>query len=476
MPTTIKTRIRPTPRRRSKSANAQGLPIIDPDTAGLDIGATEVYAAVQPDRDPQPVRCFSTFTDDLLALADWLRACGVRAVAMEATGVYWIPVFQILAAAGFDVCLVNPRHVKNVRGRKTDVSDCQWLQHLHAVGLLHPSFRPPDEICALRTIYRHRSHLVRQAAEQIQLMQKSLTQMNLHLHHVLSDLAGVSGLRIVDAILAGERDPTALAGLRDPRVKTDEATLVAALTGDWRVEHLFTLQQARLTFTHYHELMRACDAEIERWLRDHPSPAASGGEPPLAVAGGKAPTRGRVRRRTSGRNEPILPTLDLAAELHHRFGVDLTAVPTFEVATLTALYAELGADLSAFPTSKHFASWLALCPDPRKSGGKILQNHTRDVRHRVAQIFRQAAQSAARSDHHLGAFYRRIRGKLGGPQAVTATAHKLARIFYHLVTTKEPYQESAFELEEQLHRERRLRNLHRQAKALGFALEPIQVS
>jgi transposase len=461
----------PTPKRARVSA--QGLPVLQPDTAGIDIGATLVCVAVPPDRDAPSVRTFGTFTPDLQEVVQWLQQGRIRSVAMEATGVYWIPLFQILAAAGFEVCLVNPRHVKHVSGRKTDVSDCQWLQHLHAVGLLQASFRPADAICALRTLHRHREHLVQQAAEQIQLMQKSLDQMNLHLHHVLSDLAGVSGLRIVDALLAGERDPQALAQLRDPRVQTDAEVLVAALTGDWRPEHLFTLQQARQTFHHYQTLLQACDAELEAWLQRHAAPPRA--EPPSSP-GGPSPEPPR-RRPKPHRNEPRLPTLDLRHELRQRFGVDLTAVPAFGISTVAALYAELGADLrQAFPLSKRFASWLAVCPDPRKSGGKVLRSQTRDVQHRVAQIFRQAAQSVYRSDNHLGRFYRRIRAKLGGPQAVTATAHKLARIFYHMVTTQQEYDETLFERCDQRQQAHHLASIRRQAKNLGFSLEPIQVT
>jgi transposase len=364
------------------------------------------------------------------------------------------------------VCLVNPRHVKHVSGRKTDVSDCQWLQHLHAVGLLQASFRPPDAICALRTIYRHRESLVGQAAEQIQLMQKSLSQMNLHLHHVLSDLAGVSGLRIVDAILSGERDPQILARLRDPRVKAEEETIIAALTGDWRPEHLFTLKQARQTFDHYHDLLRACDAEIERWLKEHSGPAGPSAHEPSAKPLAKKPHR----------NEPVLPTLDLRREMQRRFGVDVTSVPALGISTVHALYAELGADLSAFPTEKQFASWLAVCPDPRKSAGKVLRNHTRDVQHRVARHFRQAAQSGCRTRDHLGLFYRRIRAKQGGPQAVTAVAHKLARIFYHMVTTQQEYDETVFARSDERQRARHLSSLRRQAGTLGFTLEPVPVT
>jgi len=462
---TIKTR-RTLPLQGRTRPNAQGLPVIQPDTAGIDLGATLLSVAVPCDRDEKPVRTFGTFTPDLQELVVWLQKCRIRSVAMEATGVYWIPVFQLLAAAGFEVCLVNPRHVKHVRGRKTDVSDCQWLQYLHAVGLLQASFRPDDAICALRTIHRHREHLVQQAGEQIQLMQKSLDQMNLHLHHVLADLAGVSGLRIVDSLLAGERDPRTLAKLRDSRVQTDEETIVAALTGDWRAEHLFTLRQARQTWAHYQTQLQACDAEIEHWLKEH--------VPPLPPPPSAKPPKKQAK---SHRNEPALPSLDLRQEMQQRFGVDLTAVPALGIATVTALFAELGPDFGqAFSDHKRFASWLGLCPDPRKSGGKVLRSHTRDVRHRVARLFRQAAQSVYKSDHHLGRFYRRTRAKLGGPPAVTATAHKLARIFFHMVTAKQEYDETLFEQCDQDQRERHLASLRRQAKNLGFDLKPVQVT
>jgi len=461
------------------------LPVLEPAAAGIDLGATELCAAVAPERGSPSIRTFGTFTAELQELAAWLRQCEIRTVAIEATGVFWVPVLQILETAGFEVCLVNPRHLQNVRGRKTDVVDAQWLQHLHAVGLLQPSFRPPEAICALRTLWRQREHLVRAAAEQIQLMQKSLTQMNLHLHHVLADLAGKTGLQIVDAILRGDRDPQTLARLRDPRVQSDEATLAAALTGDWRPEHLFTLRQARQTFQHYQDLLQACDAELEAWLQSHPSvpraPSAGG----AGGAGGAAtadalppsarPSAPKAARKTS-RNAVALPTLDLRQELAQRFGVDLVAVPALGLTSVAALYAELGSDLKAFPRLKQFTSWLALCPDPRKTGGKVVASHTRNVQHRVARIFRQAAQTLARSDCHLGRFYRRIRGKLGGPQAVTAAAHKLARIFYHLVTTQEAYDESVFQREDAQYQARRLAAVHRQAKSLGYSLTPCEVS
>lgn len=383
---------------------------------------------------------------------------------MESTGVFWIPLYQVLERHGFEVCLVNARHLKNVTGRKTDVCDCQWLQHLHAVGLLNASFRPPDAVCAVRTVLRYREILVTQGATQIQHMQKALTQMNLHLHHVLSDLSGVSGMRIIEAILTGERNPRTLAALRDPQVKASEETVVAALEGDWREEHLFVLRQAWELYVHYQSKLRDCDREVERLLARFESQADPRDAPPPPKN-----ARGQKERK----NQIKLPETDLRRELFRLYGTDLTQVPALGPSTVAKLYGELGVNLAeAFTQVGRFTSWLALCPDPRKTGGKVVRHQTRDLKHRVATILRIAAQSLHHSDSALGQFYRRMRAKLGGPAAVTATAHKLARIFYHLVTTKEAYDESVFAREEEQHRELHLRRLRQQAKKLGFTLAP----
>jgi len=447
------------------------LPVLRPNAAGIDVGATELYAAVPQDCDPQPVRAFGTFTQDLHALAGWLQACGVRTVAMEATGVYWIPIFQILEARGLEVLLVNARAVKNVAGRKSDVSDCQWLQYLHAVGLLRGSFRPPGEVCAVRSLLRHRETLVSYGVAHVQHMHKALTQMNLQLHHVLSDLTGKSGLLIVEAILKGERDPHRLAKLRDPRVKASAATVAKALVGDFRPEHLFTLRQALSAYRHYQQLIAECDAEIMRLLQQfEAAPEASGPpHPPGASPEKPAEAAAAAPKRTSRRARAEEP---LRAELRRVLGVDLTAVPGLGVQNVHALFAEVGRELDAFPTSKHFSSWLGLCPDNRVSGGRVLSTRTREVRSRVAQGFRLAAQTLHHRDSHLGAFYRRMRAKLGAPKAITATAHKLARIVYHLLKTGQPYDESVFAEAERKHQERRLRHLRHEAALLGFTLAP----
>jgi transposase len=445
--------------------NAARLPVLNPDTAGIDVGATELYVAVPPDRDPEPVRSFTTFTRDLHALAAWLKECGVRSVAMESTGVYWIPLYQLLETLGFEVCLVNARHLKHVTGRKTDVSDCQWLQYLHAVGLLQASFRPSEAVCAVRTILRYRETLVTQGALQIQHMHKALTQMNLHLHHVLSDVSGASGMRIIEAILQGQRDPEQLAKLRDKNVKATHETVVAALQGEWREEHLFVLRQAWELYVHYQSKLRDCDQQVEQLLARFDSQADPHDAPPPP----KNATKGKARK-----NQIELPETNLRVELFRLYATDLTQVPGLGPSTVAQLYGELGVDLGAFGQEGRFTSWTALCPDPKKSGGKVLRHRTRPVAHRVARLFRLAAQSLHRSKSALGEYYRRMRAKLGAPGAITATAHKLARIYYHLVTTKQAYDESIFARQEEQHQQRYLHRLRKQAERLGFQLTPAE--
>jgi len=449
------------PRSRRRTTRAATPPILTPNAAGIDIGATEIYGCVPLDRDPQPIRRFGTFTQDLQAVATWLTQCGVTSVAMESTGVYWIPLYQILESRGLEVCLVNARHVKNVPGRKTDVQDCQWLQYLHSVGLLRASFRPPETVCAVRSLLRHRDTLVQLAAVHTQHLQKALNQMNLQLHHVLSDITGVTGLAILDAILAGERDPGVLARHRDHRVKASRETIAKALVGDYRPEHLFTLRQSLGAYRYYQQLISECDGEVQALLATFASEIDPVAHP--------LPPATTTHRKPQGN----APRFDLRTELYRILGIDLTQVAGLNTTTIYTLFAELGADLGAFPSSKHFASWLGLCPDNRISGGKVLSVKTRHVKHRVAQALRMAAQSLYRSHSTLGAFFRRMRAKLGAPKAITATAHKLARILYHLITTREPYADSQLAQAEEQYRRRMESRLHAQARALGFQLVPV---
>jgi transposase len=445
-------------RKRKNNKTKIGAPVLhclNPNAAGVDVGATEIYLAVPADRDPQPVRHFSTFTEDLHAAADWLKACNIATVAMESTGVYWIPLFQILEARGFTVFLVNARHVKNVPGRKSDVSDCQWLQYLHSVGLLSGSFRPEQAVCTVRSILRHRDSLVQMASSHVQHMQKALDQMNLQLHHVISDITGVTGLTIIEAILAGERNPHTLAALRDGRVKATVDTIAKSLVGDYRREHLFTLRQSLAAFRHYQELIRACDREIAQYLEAFESKL----DPPE----GSLPESQDRQKSDDGE-----PRFDLGSHLHRIFGVDLTLVPGISVLTTQTLLGEIGPDLSCFANAPAFTSWLGLCPDNRVSGGKVLSVKTRKVKNRAATALRMAAQALHRSQSYLGHFYRRMRAKLGAPKAITATAHKLARIIYHMVTTRQDYDETICAQNEKQNLLRLEAHLRKQARQLGF--------
>ena len=436
------------------------LECIEPNAAGIDVGATEIYAAVSPDRDAEPVRCFKTFTEDLRQMAAWLIQCRITTVAMESTGVYWIPPYEILEEAGIRVCLVNAHYVRNVPGRKSDVSDCQWLQYLHSVGLLKPSFRPDAAICALRSLSRHRASLVESAAVHIQHMHKALTQMNLQIHHVLSDITGISGMAIVAAIVSGQRDPLELAGLCHAKVHADRQTVVKSLTGNYRPEHLFTLKQSLAAYQNYQRLLAECDQEIQRLTNSMPGKIDPGAP--------SSYTKSSPQKRRKNQFH-----FDMRSELHRLFGVDLTAVPGVNALTAHTLLAEVGPHLSRFPSADAFANWLALCPGNKKSGGRVLSSKTRPTNSRLSHALRIAAQTLARSRSYLGNFYRSMRARLGAPQAITAAAHKLARILYHLLTTGDAYDESVFAREQHKQNLRLHKRLSKQAQNLGFQLIPI---
>ena len=427
--------------------------------AGIDIGATSHFVAVPSSGDPQPVREFGAFTRDLHQLADWLQSCGVETVAMESTGVYWIPVFEVLEQRGFVVKLVDPRQLKRAPGRKTDVLDCQWLQQLHTFGLLVGAFRPPDQVCVLRSYLRQRENLVRSATREIQHMQKALTQMNLQLHHapIQIGVTGATGMAIIRAILAGERDPRALAKLRDYRCKNDEATIAKALEGTWREEHLFALQQAVELQDIYQEKIKACDTRIQATLGTF-ADRSEGAPVPK-----RSKDKGRKRRA-------LAPAFDLHPELFRLTGVDVTSLDGIESLTALQILSETGIDVSPWPTEKHFASWLGLSPGSKKSGGKMLSSRTKSSANRAAAAFRMAAQSLHSSRSALGAYYRRMRARLGGPQAITATAHKLARTFYALLKYGHAYVDPGQDAYQRQHRDRAVKALRRRARELGFDL------
>lgn len=426
---------------------------INPHAAGIDIGASLHAVAVPPGSDPEgrDVREFGAFTIDLLEVAAYLRRCGVRTVAMESTGVYWIPLFDLLEEQGFAVYLVDPRQLKRAPARKTDVLDCQLLQQWHALGLLSPAFRPPEQICAMRAVMRQRDMLVRTAAEHIQHVQKALTQMNIKLQHVVADVMGKTGQAIIRAILAGERDGEALARLRHGRCKHDEATLAKSLQGTWREEHLFALRHAVELYDTYRRLIVECDTEIERLLRQ-----MTGEVEPIA---------------------PLLPgrhrgsfTYDLREHLIRVSGVDLTRIEGIHILTAVTLISEIGTDMSRWPSVKHFTSWLGVCPGISKSGGRVRSSRTKRCANRAATALRVAAQALLRSDSALGAFLRRKAGRMGMPKAITAAAHKLARLVYAMLKHGTDYVVRTQEDYERAYREKVLHNLHRKAKALGFQL------
>ncbi len=441
------------------SAHREPFVSVNPNAAGLDIGSAEIWACVPADRAPQPVRKFGTFTPDLQALADWLQACDIETVAMESTGVYWIPIYELLEVRGFRVYLVNARHIKNVPGRKSDVKDCQWIQQLHSFGLLNGSFRPEAEMCALRAYLRHRANLVDYRAAHIQHMQKALQQMNVQLMQVLSDITGETGLAIIRAIVAGERDPVKLAQMRNPRCAHSQDEIAKALTGHYRPEHVFALQQALALYDFYTAQIQECDAEIERHYRVF-KPVVDVEQNPLP------PTR---KKNTHSKNAP---SFDMRTQLYRLTGVDLTAIEGLNEVTVQTILSEIGTDMSRWSTEKHFCSWLHLAPHNDITGGKVVRSRTLKGKNRAAQAFRLAAQAVGRTDTGLGAFYRRKRAKFGPEAAIVATAHKLARIVYHLLKYREPYQEMAREQYERQVREREVAQLTRKAAKLGFTLMP----
>ncbi|MEX2431114.1 MAG: IS110 family transposase [Dehalococcoidia bacterium] len=421
--------------------------------AGIDVGATSHFVAVPLGRDEETVREFGAFTADLRRLAGWLEQCGVETVVMESTGVYWIPLFELLEEQGFEVKLVDPRQLKHVPGRKSDVLDCQWLQQMHTFGLLSGAFRPTDDICVLRSYLRQRSMLVEYASHHIQHMQKALSQMNVKLQHVVEDVTGMTGMRIIRSIVAGERGPQVLAEMRDYRCKHDAATIALALEGNWREEHLFALRQALALYDGYQEQISACDERIETVLEQAPD-RTEGQGPPL--------------RRKGKRKQGNAPRFDVHTSLYRMTGVDITRLDGFDELLSLKLISEVGTDVTPWPTEKHFTSWLGLCPGTKVSGGKVLSSRTKPCASRAAEIFRLAANSLHRSDSALGAYLRRKKAQIGKPKAVTATAHKLARTFYALLRYGHDYVDPGQEAYERQYRERVLKNLRRRARELGY--------
>ena len=444
---------------KCKTGDHPELKMVNPHAAAIDIGSTMHMAAVNPDTDAMPVRGFGTFTQDLHDLAAWFQSCGVTSVAMESTGVYWIPAFEILEAHGFDVILVNARYAKNVPGRKTDVSDAGWLRQLHSYGLLRGSFRPEAEIATLRAYMRQRERLTEYAAAHIQHMQKALMEMNLQLHHVVSDITGATGMRIIRALVAGERDPDVLAAYRDVRCKSSPETIRAALIGNDRDEHIFTLTQSLQLYDFYKARIEDCDQRLE----------AAVAALTIRTKGNLAPLpKARIRGRQAN-----APAFDVRAALYGVLGIDLTQIHGLGPALVLKLIAECGTDLRAWKSAKHFTSWLCLAPGNKISGGKLLSSRTRRSSSRAAALLRLAAVTIGRSDTALGAFYRRLSARIGKQKAVTATARKIAVLFYNAIRHGMTYQDQGAAAYDERHRQRVLSNLQRRAKTLGYALAPV---
>lgn len=442
-------------RSRRHTGGTGALSVIHPYAAGIDIGANEHWVAV-PGSDPALVRRFGGCTADLEQLADWLASYGVTTVALESTGVFWIPLFELLESRGFDVRLVDARQMRRIPGRpKTDVHDAQWLQRLHTYGLLAAAFRPDEPVCVLRSYLRQRALLVTYAAQHIQHMQKALTLMNVKLQHVVTDITGVTGMAIIRALVAGQRDPVELAKLRNDRCGHSEADIARALYGNWRAEHLFALKQAVELYDFYHKQIAACDQHIERQLRQFED--KSHGQP--------VPAKTRRERRGGNR-----PAFDVRGSLYRMAGVDLTVIEGIEESTALVVLSEIGTDMSRWPSAKHFCSWLGLCPDHRISGGKVLSRRTKPCANRAATALRLAAYALSRSQSALGAFLRRLKARVGAPKAITATAHKLARLVYSLLKHGTAYVTQSMDEYERRYRERVVHNLTRRAKELGYAL------
>lgn len=446
---------------KGKTKRSRRLSVVHRDAAGIDIGAQSHVVAVGPERDPEPVRTFSTFTNDLHCLADWLVAVGITTVAMESTSVFWIPVFEILEERGIEVIVVNARDAKSVPGRKTDVNDAQWIQQLHQYGLLRGSFRPPRDIATLRAYLRQRERLLDYAAAHIQHMQKALTQMNLQLQHVVSDITGVTGLRIIRAIVSGTRDPDELASYRDRRCKSSPQIIREALVGNYQREHVFALRQALELYDFYQAQVAQCDEEMESVL-ERLCTEVSAPQTPLP------PPRRKTR-------QPNALSFDVRAALYALVGVDLTQINGLGPYTALKLIGECGTDMSKWPSAKHFTSWLSLAPRNKISGGKVLSSRTRRSSNRAAALLRLAATTVGKTDTALGAFYRRLSARVGKAKAVTATARKIAVLFYNTLRYGMEYTDPGATYYEERYRQRVLANLRRRAKSLGFVLQEAEV-
>lgn len=426
----------------------------NPDAAGVDIGSTSIHVCVPADRDQEFIRKFGTFTADLIDILKWLKECRIRTIAMEATGVYWIPLYELLDENGFEVFLVNPRDLK--RDKKTDVLDCQLIQQWHSYGLLKASFRPEDQICALRALIRHRANLIRSRSVQIQHMQKALHQMNIQLDNVISDITGTTGMQIIRSIVGGNHDPKELAKFRDTRCKNSEEQIMKSLQGNYRIEHLFTLKQSSKAFDFFTSLINECDLQLESMYIKM-----------AATLPERKTLPGTFKKATRNRD---LPKYDLQTYLYQIYGTDLTQIKCISSSTAQVVLSEIGPDLTRFPTVKHFTRWLRLSPDKRTSGKMVLYAHHPKFHNRAAQALRVAAACLANTQSVLGDIYRRKRAAFGPMKANAILAHKLARIIYFLLTNKKQFDPSILSKQTENQKDREIKKLMRKARHYGFIL------
>jgi transposase len=444
-------------------SSSSSLPILFPDTAGIDIGSKSHFVAVPSELGNNPVREFSTFTADLHKMVKWLKECKIKTIIMESTGVYWIPAFELLESSGFDVKLVNARHIKNVSAHKTDVLDCQWLQQLGTFGLVKGAFRPADAILPLRAYLRQREMLIKNASTQILHMQKALSQMNLQLHNVISDITGTTGLAIIRAIVSGVTDPKVLAALRDGRCHNPEEIIEASLVGNYRAEHLFSLKQALELYDYYKQKIADCDCQIAEEAKKLETKC----DPEKLYLLKK---NSRIKKTKKTRKHEY--SFDLSSELIRISGVDLTKIPSIGASTALTIVSEIGLDMSRWRSAKSFASWLGLCPGNKVSGGKSLSGKTKPCANRVAIALRVAANTLYKSECAFGAFLRRMKARLGSPKAITALAHKLAKLIYIMLKYGHEYVEKGVEFYEKMYKDRREASLKKKAQEMGYDLVP----
>ena len=453
--------------QRKIETDDPGLEIVHPHAAGIDIGNESHFAAVGPGRSEQPVQEFGSWTEDLHRMAAWLKSCGVTTVAMQSTGVYWIAAEHVLQQAGLEVYLVNARGTKNLPGRKTDVQECQWIRKLHTYGLLRNSFRPPEQIRAVRTVWRQRDRVVKEAGRTMQQMQKALTTMNVQLANVISDLSGLTGMAILRRILAGERDPWKLAKLRDRRIQASEEEIARSLEGNWQPDVLFELEQVVEAYDLYQKQISDCDKQLQKYMAALPDREAPGNQA-ASTAAADTPAR-KAKPRKKQKNQPAF---DIEAEQRRTMGVDLRKVDGIDIVTTQTVLSELGPDLSAWRTEDHFTSWLQLAPRRDISGGKVIRQPAQAVRNRVANAFRNAAQALSRSDSYLGAKYRYLHARLGGLKGTKAMARYLACLVYRMLTKGEAWVDRGSAYYENKRRERELVAVRRKAAALGMQVVP----